>query len=644
MARLDPVYRCVVNGVLALLLAPALAQAADDDQAVRARMAEVKAGSGPYAPARQAQEDWGRARKLMSSDPAWQDFLNQRRYALNAWMKDQHDDPTQPVGWGHDYVDLATGAWLTWTPSTPIPPATGNNQKQRAAWVALTRMYNVDRMLDAARFYKLNGDTRYRDWAAAQMDIYARNYQKFPLQSWNGQSRMFSQALDESVQMFALIEIVRLLRGGVEPSRITDWQNNLFAPMVDLQLQSRRQVHNISVWEAAAVTAAGMEFGKQDWIAAGTQGPLGLRGLLDAGVSPDDFWFEGTLSYQEYVVQALVCVLTAASVRNQLDGLKDVLWRAQNLMIAPAQLTFRPGVTPAMNDTQPNRPSPNRPLWLQSWRVLPTWVALADVGKARDWSTLLDAPPAASKPEVIPVVKTAHFPGLDAVQLVNGQWHALLVYGQKSRSHAHQEGLNLQLQYGDDWILRSPGTVGYGSPLHARYFRLGPSHNVPLEEGDGQLPYPAEGRFVSLTDDTAAAAQPEWRKDASAQRQVSVRGNELTDTVEITRQQPTQARLGMTYNTNCQVKAEGTAGDGALPGSTAFSYWKNTAAYTVPGNWSAVLQCGAHNYRLSVSGTALQRVFVGTVPDSVKPWTRTGIYLEGTAATARFVTRFTPLN
>ncbi|WP_283150415.1 heparinase II/III domain-containing protein [Silvimonas soli] len=633
--------------VLLALLEAGIVHAADADKDVRERMGDVKAGTGTYAPARQATDDWDRARNLAKNDPAWRDWVTQRRYGLNAWMKLSHDNADLPVGWVHDYVDPSTGAWLTWTPSTPMPAATGSNQKQIAAWVALERLYNQGQMLEAARQFKLQGDVRYRDWAAAQMDFYARNYMKFPLQTWNGQSRMFSQALDESNQMFLLVEVIRLLRGSVDNARIADWQTNLIAPMVANQMQSRRKVHNISVWEAGAITAAGMEFNNQEWISSGRDGPLGLRGLLDGGMSSDDFWFEGSLSYQEYVVQALVSVLTAASVRNQLDSLKDVLWRAQNLMIAPAQLTFQPGVSPAINDTPPNRPSPNRPLWAQSYRVLPTWVALSDVATARSWDTLLDPPAASTKPQAVPAVVSRHFPGLDAVQVVNRDWHALMVYGQKAPSHAHQEALNLQLQHGDTWILQSPGTVGYGSPLHARYFRLAPAHNVPLIDGDGQMPYPSEGRFIALSADgnAATAAHPTYRKDAAVQRQMAVSGNDFVDTVDITRSSSAPARLGLIYNTLCQVTPDGAkAGSGDLPEGSAFSYWKNTTVYAAPANWSATLVCGNKSFRFSVSGPALQRVFVGSVPSSVKPYFRQGIYLEGNAAGAHFVTRFTPLN
>lgn len=637
----------VLGAVFAQTCANALGDEASDS-AVRARYANVKAGTGTYAPARQAVEDWTLARSRATSDTNWKNWVTQRRYQVSGWMGNPHEDASYAAGWVQDYVDPATGAWLPWNPSTPMTAAVAANPKLKGGWIAYMRLYNIERMVDAAYLFKLQGDIRYRDWAAQQLDFYAQNYRKFPLQTWNGQAQLMTQALDESVVMLQLLDVVRLLRGSVDESRIANWQNNLFAPMIANQIASRKENNNATVWKSAAITIAGLEFNNAAWLASGRDGALGLNGALEQGISADDFWFEGSLSYQEYVVQAVTTALIAASVRNQLEPLKSVLWRTQNLMISPASVAFKPGVAPAINDTTANRPDPNRGQWAASWRVLPTWIGLADVAGSYSWDTLLDTPQAVTAPQALPEVASRAVPGLDAMQIVNKDWHAFMVYGQKARFHAHQEAMNLQLQYGSTWILQSPGTVGYGSPLHAGYFRLAPAHNVPLIDGDGQLPYPSEGQFGALSRDgsEAWASHPAYRKGVSVKRDISTVTGEFVDTVTLTRIPASEARLGVVFNTACTVNPAADArkpGSGTLPGG-AFSYWKKTAVYAAAGSWSAVLACGAHSFQMTVSSPLVQRVFVGVVPDSVKPYARQGIYIEGNGEGGSFVTHFKVLN
>ena len=45
---------------------------------------------------------------------------------------------------------------------------------------------------------RLTGDKRYADWVAAQLDFYAENYLRWPLQNKNGKSRLMGQSLDDA--------------------------------------------------------------------------------------------------------------------------------------------------------------------------------------------------------------------------------------------------------------------------------------------------------------------------------------------------------------------------------------------------------------------------------------------------------------
>ncbi|MGX2042057.1 heparinase II/III domain-containing protein [Methylocaldum sp. MU1018] len=614
---------------------------------IKAAFAELKAGEGGFAPARTAREYWDGARRRVAQDPRWATWLQERTDWVGNWMTTPRDSADWVAGWIHDYVDPNTGVLLRWTPDSPMPPDEPGYEKMRAAWIAHNRIYNIDRMLDAARLFRLTGDVRYLDWAASQLDFYADAYRGFPLQTWNGQAQLMNQSLDEATRGLVLIEAVRLLRPHVTAERADHWREGLLLPLAANLTASSREAHNIAVWHAAAVTLIGLEFEQPDLIDFGKNSAMGIPALLDTGVSPDWFWYENTLSYQDYVVQALVEMLVGASLRGRLSEFARELWIAQNLMIAPVTVRFANEDAPTLNDSPPNRKAPNRGLWAASRRVLPTWIGLDEAKDQLSWDNLLDPPKAVDSTPDLPEVASGPVAGLDAVQIVKNGWHALLRYGQKARFHAQQESLTYELQYGDTWILKDPGTVGYGSPLHQEYYRRAPAQNVPLVDGDGQSPWPSEGQLDDFAADGsfAAVSHPNYRTGVTAARRLTIGSQTFTDRVVVKTNSDTPHAIGMVMNTPCSVtsRAEASTESAPLPDTTAFRYWSDQTTYLAQDEWRATLHCAGRRFALSLSGAALQRVHVGTVPDSAAPYTRRGIYAEAAASAAQFYLVFRPL-
>ncbi|BBA35409.1 heparinase [Methylocaldum marinum] len=622
------------------------AQGLPDNQEIKAAFAELKAGEGGYSPARAAREYWDAARRRIAQDPRWAPWLQERTDWLNTWMSQPRESADWVAGWVHDYIDPDTGALLNWTPDQPIPPDEPGYEKMRAAWITHNRIYNIDRVLDAARLFRLTDDRRYLDWAVSQLDFYADAYLGFPLQTWNGQAQLLSQSLDEATRALVLIEAVRLLKPHVPAARADHWREGLFLPLATNVMASAREVHNIAVWHAAAVTLIGLEFEQPELIDFGKNSTLGIPSLLETGVSPDWFWYENSLSYQDYTVKALVEMLIGASLRGRLAEFARQLWIAQNLMISPVTVRFANEDAPTLNDSPPNRKAPNRDLWASSRRVLPTWIGLEEARDQLTWDTLLDPPKAVESTPVLPEVVSGPVPGLDAVQIVKNGWHAMLRYGQKAPFHAQQEALTYELQYGDTWILKDAGTVGFGSPLHLGYFRRAPAHNVPLVDGSGQSPWPSEGQLLDVSTDgsLAEAAHPTYAKGVTASRRLVIGTRTFTDRVVVKTDSETPRAIGLVMNTPCSVTsgAEVLPEGAPLPTSSPFQYWSDWTTYHTPGNWRASLHCGDRRFSLQISGSAMERVFVGTVPDSAAPYTRRGIYVEGMAQQAQFYLVFDP--
>lgn len=617
------------------------------DEELRAAFAGQKAGSGEFAPARAALEDWDAARATVTRDRRWATWIAKRRVALDEWISVPRDNRTWVAGWLHDYVESATGAFLPWSPSTPMPADDAGHARQRGGWIAHVRFHNVDEILEAARLYRLGEGEQYGRWAAAQLDEYAAAYPTLPLQTWNGSSRLFTQSLDEAIGSLTMLEAVRLIKGRVPGEHRETWRDCLFVPIAENLRVSKRGDHNIAVWHAAAIAAIGMEFAEPELLADGLDGTYGVRQLLARNASRDFFWAEMSIAYQDYTVDALGELFIAASLRGQLGSLRRELWIAQDLLISPLGLVFPDGSAPTLNDSPPNRKLPTDTLWTRVRRVLPTRRALALNARALDWAGLIDPEPSPGPTEPLPPARTRLIPGLNAVELVSANWQALLRYGQRVETHAQQESLTYELQYRGKWLLRDDGSVGYGSPLYQGFFRRAAAQNVPLVGGDGEEPWPAAGTVTDFSGVDAAqpSAQVEhvnYRPGVTARRALSLEAGRMVDRLTIESTSPTE--LGFVFNFDCPL----TPGPGLEPGpapepeSGPFRYWQQTSRFGARGNWSVSIDCAGQRFRMSVQGPAEQRVDIGQAPSAVKPYRRTGLRARTTGSRASFVVTFTP--
>ena len=616
------------------------------DQDLRAAFADLKAGSGLYAPARAPGEDWAAA-TVAARDPRWAKWIGKRRASLDEWMASPRDDRRWTAGWLHDYVESATGAFLQWSPATPMPPDDAGHARQRGGWIAHVRFHNIDAVLEAARLARLGQGEAYGRWAAEQLDAYAEAYLRLPEQNWNGRSRLLSQSLDEAIGSLTLLEAVRLLRGSVTPARWGQWRDGLFAPLAANLRVSKRGDHNIAVWHACAIAAIGLEFDLPDLVADGLDGQFGVRQLLARNVSSDYFWAEMSFAYHDYVISALDELFIAAALRGKLEGLKRELLIAQDMLIAPLVVAFPDGSGPTLNDSPPNRPIPDKKLWSGTRRSLPTRRALAENARALDWANLIDPEPSPGPAPPAPSAITQLVPGLEAVQLVTSDWQALLRYGQRLETHAQQESLTYELQYRGTWLLRDDGSVGYGSPLYQGFFRRAAAQNVPLVNNDGELPWPASGVVTefSATGSAAPRASVEhvnYQPGVTARRALSIEDGRFIDRLAI--EAPAVGTLGFVFNFDCLLTPRtglDAAAALAMP-AAAFSHWHETSAYTAGREWSATLECPAHRFIVSVAGPDGERVHIGRAPSAVKPYHRTGLLVEATGAAAKFVISFSP--
>lgn len=644
--------------LLILLALPLLAAGASFPKPDPGRQfAELKIFDREGRPWRTAQEDWAGARTRIATDTSWAHWLQAERAAVNAWMARHRDRVEWSAGWSHDGVSPKDGSRVIWTEqipreevhhfASPSDPQIEITPKLFAWWVVSFRGRHVEMMLRAARLFRLTGDERYAAWAAAQMDFYADNFLRWePARPEQG-ARLFWQTLTEGTNLVKFTETVRLLGDQVAPARRAGWRDKFFLPEVKVLNANFQSIHNIATWQRCAVAQVALLFRDDAMWRHALDGPFGLRRQMAEGITSDYLWHEQSLGYNGYVVRAVTTLFTAAGLHGRAGELAAEMAIAQNLMLAPIYLRFPNGQLPNPADSGGIGRAPNRELLAETYRVFPTTLGLEEAQRRRDWDTLLDPPAPPPRPATVPAVTARSLESSRMAILKSGGWQVYLHYGQLLRSHAQAEALNYSAFFGETDITHDPGTVGYGSPLHRGYYTRGLNHNVPLINGEGQVPpHPGELLAYSASPASIAVAQPKYRPDARAQRSLAIEGDALRDTVIVETTGKAQ-RLGLALHLQGRPRLGDIfrADDSFAAGRPeSFRHWRDvrSAVFRDRAEFEVDYDRGLV-MRVTLTAPGEFKLWHGSSPD-VPPQRRDSFYLELTrpATKAEFGTTITP--
>lgn len=610
--------------------------------------AAVNGELSPMPEYRVAHEDWGNAKQLVANGE-WRTWLASREKFMHDWIEGPQDNLGWIAGSQQDWFAKSTGAHQPWRTDEPIPtsdPSATNTRTRRGAWVSYRRAYNFDRIQEAARIFRLTGNTLMRDWAAGQLDFYADSYRHWPLQNWNGRARMMGQSLDEATSCGPLLDAVRLLRGAVPDQRVEAWRRQLFQPMAANLEASYQGDNNISLWTRVAMAQIALEFEDEVLLGKALNGDRGLKGLMARNISNDGFWKEGSLSYQAYVVRAMTTLLQAAALKHRQESVSSQAALTSTMLLTPIGLRFPDGTVPAIGDSRVGAPAIERELFREVRRILPTPIGAIEATLKKSWDSLLDPPLTPAGQTLLPPVTTRHFSSLRSALLKTGNWQVFLHYGQATGFHAQAEALNVDIAYAGQYLFRDPGTVAYGSDLHQNFYRTPAAHAVPVIDGIGQEGW-SEGQLDSLTPTVIAATQGRYNRLATAKRKLGVAGETLVDQLTLSANDNANHRLGFIVTTPCSVELPAKTSLMApaaetLPAGPGFQYWQVSGSWRAKKNWEAIFRCGDKNFGVAFALPGPHRLVAATVPDTLPPGKRTALYFEIDGSEATLVTQMKP--
>jgi len=621
---------------------------------------------------RQPREDWDGARAGVKNDAAWREWVARERAEVDGWMSKRSDRVEWVAGWYHDFVSPKDGARLVWTPDEPGPNTLVSSADAsehvaltpllQRAWVFQFRSTHGDFMLRAARLFRLTGEPKYGEWAASQLDFYAQNFDKWPVQekSKGLKSRLMGQTLDEAVTLTAHVNAARTLGDFATPERKQLWLGQLFEPEAEELKHAFETIHNIATWHRAAQAQVALYAKDQAAWSEALDGKFGLRAQLRQGVTSDYLWFEQSLGYNSYVVSALLPLFTFASLQGRQGELQDEMHIAQNLMLAPLSIRFPNGQLPTPADS-PRLRALDRSLLRRAYRVFPTRIGLEEARAQKSWDTLLDPPEAAPEaalaaPQVLagdelPPVESRSLESSRMALLKSGPWQLWLHYGQLTASHSQAEALNFEAQWNAIDITHDAGTVGYGSPLHRNFYTRGPAHNALLIDGEGQEKWnPGKLLGFDAAQATVSAEQPDFRTNARARRTLSIENGALMDEASIAATDGKPHALGLTLQLQGSVREEAAqnwapAVDFAAGRPAAFGYWKDVRVLDAPANGKLSLTVDfakpdtklKQSFRVTLTVPPGSKIYQADTPDA-PPNRRTTIFVEAQGVEAIFKT------
>ena len=439
------------------------------------------------------------------------------------------EPPDEPAGLYHNYFCPDHAVELRFDPgephghACPVDGRVWSGSPFDEAWRFGAGNLLAHGSLQAALLWRLDGDARAADRAAAVLCGYARRYPGYPLGTHTsrggGRGRATFQSLDEANIVVPLARAYDLLRERLPQGDRELIEGDLLRPAADhIRRQRFGEVHNIECWHHAALAAVGMAVGDDALVDEAIDGAFGFRRLLRDGLV-DGLWWECSSSYHFYAAHALTTLAAVVASSRPACAQAEELRR---MYAAPLAIQMPDGRLPATNDcwffsslrgdlchgVPPARalyevaagwfgdPAFHRVL-AENYRSAPRdsmEALLYGPDEVRD----ADAEGAAGGPRSVgprsvslpaiglTVLRERHAPDSPEPSV------ALLKHGPSGGGHGHPDKLALSLYAAGEPVSPDLGSPGYGVPLHRSWYRQSFSHNTVILDRRSQPPARAE--------------------------------------------------------------------------------------------------------------------------------------------------------
>jgi len=495
--------------------------------------------------------------------------------------------PDNRATWNHYYFCPDHGVRLIWDRDNntqhrcPIDDAIFSGEPFDGAWWRWLNGLNAKACNELGLLWQLTGDVVYLQKVKAILLAYAKYYPDYEVHGgipYNGPGKANAQTLCEANCHLDLALGYDFVKEDLNNDERSTIENRLLREGADFLMAHRsRQLHNHEMKINATVGVIGLILEDNNYIHFALETEYGFHYQLNHGLVGEGFWFEGSLHYHYYALQALISYEKLA--RNTPFSIRNHP-KYYQMLTFPLHFVLNTGDFPRMNDCVAGQEKITESTvyeFAYSEFDDPIFAsALMSVYKnmTRDnMDALLYG--VENLPIVAPLQpQNIHAPGCGVTLLTDqaSNNQVLFKHAPYGGEHDHYDRLGLTLIKNGLEILPDLGTCGYGAELHYGYYKNSATHNTLVVNQHNQTPAnPVLLNVEQQTQYTFVDTLVDWRspiarvdshtlehwnsdsyQDIQFRRSIVWLGSALIEINQITN--PYQQQLDLTWHTRGQLQ------------------------------------------------------------------------------------------
>lgn len=472
-------------------------------------------------------ENMGELRNKAGHSAPAKEMVREMEGRVELWMGTFQDCPEKASGWGHHYFCEEDGGKLIFDLNKPyshiccICGREYTGGAYDAAWIYMYRYEAIMAAFKAAALYKAGGGSRYLDFVKKVLLFYSENYSRFEIHgrgpTTSGNGKIMPQALNEAIFIVRAANILELVKEDIGDDAFACIAEQLLKPAAYFIEEQKKSIHNIPCWINAGVAAAGLLTGDEDLIGRAFDSEFGFENQVAKGVTQDCFWYEGSIHYNFFTIEALLNTLLFAGIYGKKVS-EESSRVVKNMLIAPVKYAFDNLVLPNPNDGWPNLSLKTYSFLYEMGRKIfedETFEALlSEIYRScvPRYSVPLSAPfyhgdyslewllfgkATYSEGTLDFMGKSYDFSTSNFAILKKENINTFIKYGHRSPSHAHPDKMNLEIMAFGEVITRDLSNCGYAARLCNEFHRTTAAHNTVVVDGKSH-PSTLEGRTLEF--------------------------------------------------------------------------------------------------------------------------------------------------
>jgi oligo-alginate lyase len=467
--------------------------------------------------------------------------------------------------------------------------------------------------------FRFSGRARFAKRAGEILAAYADRYSTYPLHDVNGAERtgggrVMAQTLDESVWLIPMAWGYSLVRDTLAEPERRRIERDLLLAAANVIRAHRMGIHNIQCWKNSAVGLAGFATGNRELVREAIDDPdRGFRAQMARGVTDDGLWYEGSLGYHHYTMQA-IWPLAEAARHAGIDLYSD---RMRTLFDAPLALALPDGNTPGFNDSGGGNVTVAGPLYeiaYARWHK-PEYGRVAAGTPRNSLEALLygaeSVPSGAMIPAQSVLLRAAGYAMLRSASMT-----VAARFGMHGGGHGHPDKLNIVTFAAGHLFGLDPGSIAYAVPLHREWYRSTIAHNTVSV--DRQLQRNADGRLDRWTTEGSAtilvASADDVYAGVTLERTLRLRDGHLLDRFSCASEKQHVYDWAFHSAGRFSSSLEFRPRAAPLGEANGYQHIENVAEARTDGDWWVRWEAEDAQYTLHVKAAPGTEVFTGAGP------------------------------